>query len=259
MYGGKSFASPYRSTVPLVCLFKDDRAKFDAIGRTCGGSSEFSIHFEYKVFAPGSSGGPSQSDAMLFANSTALALEAKWTEPRYPKLSTRLSSRVAALTEKNPAGGADFAIAEQTAIKAWLDLLARHSKALDIESSSNTIYQMVHRAASACGTAHAPRLAYLHFSPSNGKAGASHEDYKSDLKYLHSLMGSPAGFPFYLVEMPLEPTAAFRQIQNLKKGQDKTDTLVRDAIRSSRLFEFGEPRIEKIGAEIHRNWQQDSA
>lgn len=247
MYARKAFASPYRSTVPLVCLFKDERRKFEEIAKACGGSGDLSVHFEYKVAAPGSGGGPSQSDAMVFGNSTALALEAKWTEPRYPSVARRLSSRVASLSAKDPARAAGFAIAEQTAIKAWLNLLGRHSNVLNIENSSQAIYQMVHRAASACGTSRAPSLAYLHFSPSNGKSSASHQDYKSDLEYLHALMGSPKDFPFYLVELPLQPAAAFREIQSLKKGQDETDSQVREAIRSSRLFEFGEPAIERIG------------
>jgi hypothetical protein len=72
MYGSKPFASPYRSTVPLVSSIKDDQALFEVIVGDCGISSAHSFHFEYKVTAPGSHGGPSQTDTMIFAKDSVL-------------------------------------------------------------------------------------------------------------------------------------------------------------------------------------------
>ena len=51
---------------------------------------------------------------------------------------------------------------------------------------------------------------------------------------------------FYVVEVSLEPTAAFGQIEGLKKGTRETDQAVRQALLWNRLFDFGEPTFEQI-------------
>jgi len=106
----------------------------------------------------------------------------------------------------------------------------------------------VHRAASVCARGGPARLAYVHFQPSGRVGAASSAQYVADLEYLHTKLGHPPDFPFFLVDVPLEPTDAFRSIQALEKGERITDQKVRESIRSTRLFEFAEPRIERIGA-----------
>jgi hypothetical protein len=59
-FGKDAFASPYRSTVPLVALVKDDWAVFEAIATSCGAGEHLSVHFEYRVEVPGVLGNPSQ-------------------------------------------------------------------------------------------------------------------------------------------------------------------------------------------------------
>lgn len=248
MYGSKAFASPCRSTVPLMSLIKDDLSLFGTMVEDCSVRGPHSYHFEYKVTAPGSRGGPSQTDIMIFANDSVLALEAKWTEPRYQNVTKRLKSRVTALSAKSATPAVDYEGRERAVINMWLALLGTRSKCLSIEDAGKTIYQMVHRAASACATTHAPSLVYLHFSPPAGRSAASLDDYRADLEYLHGLVESPAGYPFYLVDLPLAPTRYFYAIKDLKKGTDETDRYVRDAIRLTKLFKFGNPRIEQIGA-----------
>jgi len=231
-----------------MSLIKDDLSLFDSIVEECGVRGAHSYHFEYKVTAPGSHGGPSQTDTMIFANDSVLALEAKWTEPRYPNVTKRLESRIVAQRAKSATPAVDSEGRERAIINMWLALLGTRSKCLSIEDAGKTIYQMVHRAASACATTHAPSLVYLHFSPSECGSAAKLDDYRADLEYLHSLVGAPAGYPFYLADLPLVPTRYFSAIRDLKKGTDETDRLVRDAIRLTKLFEFGKPRIEQIGA-----------
>jgi hypothetical protein len=248
MYGSKAFASPYRSTVPLVSLIKDDQALFEVIVGDCGISSAHSFHFEYKVTAPGSHGGPSQTDTMIFAKDSVLALEAKWTEPRYQNVKKRLKSRIDASIKKDSTGKIDYEARERTVINMWLALLGTRSKCLSIEDAGETIYQMVHRAASACASPCAPSLVYLHFSSPESRSTATLDHYRTDLEYLHSLIGAPDGYPFFLADLPLVPTKHFHTIQKLKKGTSETDSRVRDAIRLTKLFDFGKPSIERIGA-----------
>jgi hypothetical protein len=155
---------------------------------------------------------------MIFSASSALAVEAKWTEPRYPNVFERLSSKVARLmaqdakVSNSATNIGNHVAAERAAIGAWLDLLSTRSTLLSVDNAGEAVYQMIHRAASACSTAVAPSLVYLHFSPSPTRSTANFAQYRKDLGYLHSLMGAPSGDPFFLVDLSLKPTAAFRAI-----------------------------------------------
>ena len=147
----------------------------------------------------------------------------------------------------DPSNAAKHEADQRAVISGWLGLLGRQSaKAIQIPDAGDVVYQLVHRAASACSMPKPPKLLYLHFEPSPAKYSPTTAQYRKDLKYLHELMGSPKTFPFYLAEVPLHFTEAFQRIKSLPKRRQSTDVRVRDAIRSSRLFDFGEPRIERI-------------
>jgi hypothetical protein len=245
-----AFASPFRSTVPLVCLVKDAFPTFQAIASACAGNADSSLHFEYEVAPPGVEGNPSQTDLMALSDQCALAIEAKWTEPRYPTVSARLKSRVAELVKRDPRSARNHQMDQEAAIAAWLDLLtplADHPATLS--GYGDAVYQTVHRAASACTLSRPPALVYLHFEPSPTKGAATTDQYRGDLKHLHQLLGSPDRFPFFLVGVPLTMTKSFQAIAGLQRGAVETDRHVRKAIMTSRLFEFGEPHIERIGSE----------
>jgi hypothetical protein len=250
-FGIGAFASPFQSMVPLVCLVKDAFPIFRAIESACGGDAQSSLHFEYEVAPPGVEGNPSQTDLMALSDRCALAFEAKWTEPRYPTVSARLKNRVAELVKKETTKGMRDHQAEQEAVMvAWLDLLTAASDVpAKLSDYGAAVYQTVHRAASACALSRPPALVYLHFEPSPVKGAASTDQYRSDLRYLHELLGSPDRFPFYLVGVPLKMTKSFQAIAGLQRGAVETDRHVRKAITTSRLFEFGEPHIERIGSE----------
>src|SRR5687767_1602180 len=100
-FGLRAFASPFRSTVPLASLVKDDWPVLASIATRIGCKPE-RVHFEYEVAPPGVDGNPSQTDAMLLSDAFAIALEAKWTEPRYETVSLRIRNRVARLTQRDP-------------------------------------------------------------------------------------------------------------------------------------------------------------
>ena len=243
-----AFASPFRSTIPLVALVKDDWHLFGQIAVACGTGNDPSVHFEYCVDVPGARGNPSQTDAMLIAADTALAIEAKWTEPRYETVAQRLKNRVERLGREEPQQATEHERDQTAVINGWLSLLERRcGRALPIAGMSDAVYQMVHRAASACALSRAPRLAYLHFTPSPARGAASAAQYLADLNHLHRKLGNPEELPFFLVELPIEPTADFRAIQDLPKGSQVTDQQVREAISATRLFDFGVPQIKRIG------------
>lgn len=233
-FGDKALASPYRSTVPLLTLAKDDWPTFAKILTSCGVTGEVSMAFERTVPSPRGEGRPSCTDAMVLSDGGALAIEAKWTEPRYETVAMRLTRK----DSQGPDSG-EF-------VGGWLDLLQPHATMpLHLDGFTSCVYQMVHRAASACGEGRSPSLAYLHFTPTTSSAATSAQ-YHADLSHVHALLGSPLGFPFFVIDLPVMPTRAFREIEHLKKGAIETGRAVRVALLANALFEFGEPHVHRI-------------
>ncbi len=247
-FGLGAFASPFRSTVPLVALVKDDWPQFQKIANACGCSGKLSVDFEYEVPVPGlSKGNASQTDAMVFSEQSAIAIEAKWTEPRYETVARRLKSRIAQLTRKEPANEAKHVRDQRAVIDGWLGLLQKHSgNKLGLDDAGEVVYQMIHRTGSACATCAMPAVVYLHFEPSPAKGAASTAQYRADMAHLHRLMGNASTLAFFLVEMPISPTVDFSALASLPKRTASTDHAVRQALATTRLFQFGEPVIERI-------------
>ena len=230
-----ALASPFRSTVPLLALVRDDWSTFRHVLALGQFPDDADLHFEFQVKSPRGVGRPSHADLMIRGESAAMAVEAKWTEPRYETVAARL-----ARPESGDQDHREFA-------GGWLDLLRPFAtRPLTLDEFSGAVYQMVHRAASVCAITRAPSLAYLHFTSSTATQGEGTSQYHADLSYLHGILGHPAGFPFHLVELPIEPTSEFATIKNLEKGSLDTDRAVRATLLSSRLFAFGQPRIRTI-------------
>jgi hypothetical protein len=141
---------------------------------------------------------------MVLSNAGALAIEAKWTEPRYEAISRRLKRLPSKSRRHATFDEVEYLATQRRFTDGWIDLLRPHAaSALTLDSFQDAIYQTVHRAASVCGTSRPPSLAYLHFSPSLGSlavGAARTEDYVADLRHVHQLLGHPAGFPFFVVE-----------------------------------------------------------
>jgi hypothetical protein len=239
MYGKKEFASPYRSTVASVSWLKHETAMLDSLLKELEMSEVCDLHLEYTVEPQQGEGVASHTDLMVISGESSLAIEAKWTEPRYETVGEWLKKGA------NPLNRREVLI-------GWLGLLRKHAMhELRVEDFSGAVYQMVHRAASACATGKMPRLAYLVFKPSPDKKTAAIQMIRNDLTHLWSLLGNPEGFPFYLVEVPLSPTPAFVAIRSLPKGDKATAQQVKATLfGSDRLFKFEKYRVTRVGAKI---------
>jgi uncharacterized protein DUF6946 len=236
-FSDSALASPFRSTVPLLALVKDDWTTFAKVLTLCNVTGNVSVAFERKVPSPKGEGLPSQTDAMVLFDKGALAIEAKWTEPRYETVATRLARK-----DSKERDSKEF-------VGGWLDLLRPHAtNPLRLEDFATCVYQVLHRAASACGLGRTPSLAYLHFTPTV-KSAATSAQYVNDLSQVHALLGNPRDFPFFVIDVPMEETLAFRAIRSLKKGVVETGRAVRAALLATELFEFGEPHMRRIGAD----------
>lgn len=236
LYGSKEFASPTRSTVPMLSLLLRSTDVFDAIVQQLGMPNGYELFLEYKVKPPKGRGTASHTDLMLTAGTDSLAIEAKWTEPMYDPVSKWLKS------------GKDSSNREQV-LDGWLSLLEGPAQgSLDRCDFDDLTYQMVHRAASAAAAGAAPRLAYFLFKPSDAKNTATANDMFRQLESLWKLLESPAGFPFSVVEITAHPTEALDAIKHLPKNDQSTsDAVVAALLSEIPLFDFSEFEVSHVG------------
>lgn len=234
--GKKEFQSPYRSTVPLLSLIEHSQPQWDSLLASLGAPANLPIYIEYSVPSPKPGGNPSQTDVMLMSGTAVWAVEAKWTEPRYETVRSRISGP--GTSGANP----------QAIVDGWLKYIQPFTaQNLNANNFLNVVYQVLHRTASACAVAtkqdSKPEVVYLHFDPSPDPGSANTDQYIDDLRSLKSLLGNQPGVGFKVVEMPLQPTQAFNAIKNLSRGQSATAIPVSDALCNGPVFSFGDPVV----------------
>lgn len=226
LFSEKEFCSPTRSTVPLLSLLRDGNGILNSVLSELHLNTASDLHLEYTVSPPIGKGKASYTDLMVRHQGDTLAIEAKWTEPRYE---TVAQWRRKGKSPKN----------RERVLRGWLDLIQPHAQRnLDVGDFSDAVYQTVHRAASACFNSAQPHLAYMHFIPDPSGKGATSKQYQSDLEHLNNLIGNPKRFNFYLIDIEIKPTSAFEQIRNLPKASFETAQKVRAALTNTTLFEF---------------------
>jgi hypothetical protein len=247
-YPDKEFASPTRSTVPLLdALRKGATPSFlEKLLLEAGLSNEaLDLHLEYQVKPFKGKGKASHTDLMVIqpgAPKRSIAIEAKWTEPRYETVSKWLGCGTSPENRRNVLGG-------------WLESIAGHTGTrIDPGNCGDLVYQMVHRAASAVeasGAGGSPAMAYLIFKnvgEDSVKGEAPLEEYREDLRQFRTIIGNGERFPFFLISVPIRSTAAFASLSGLTKGHLSTVQSLRLALGKAMkpLFDFGEVRIEPL-------------
>ena len=236
-YARKEFGTPTRSTIPLLTLLQNNAALFNEIVVTkIGFPPGYDFFLEYTVGPFNGRGTASHSDVMLKSDDRAFAIEAKWTEPMYAKI------------RDWPKKGT-LKTANQTAVlKGWLDCLGNHREMADFDGA---IYQMVHRAASAAYVGTRPTMAYFLFQENGKPRGASSDAIFDRLGSLWECLGKPAAFPFWVVDISMQATAAYESLRNLPKGSQSTSEAVVAALQGSEpLFLFSCPRIRRVGVDL---------
>lgn len=217
--------SPRRSVVPLVDYWRQPDPRISHLSEVLGvqiGSSA-KLVFEYAVAVQKGRGKPSFTDLMILDADSAVAIEAKYTEPEYEKVRSWLREPV----KPNRSDVLDgwLALINRTAA-----CLLRRELVLDIP------YQLIHRTASACFPGRR-RTALVYFVFANNPP----RHYLSHLQRLDDLLGNPSGISLHLVACPLTPLPA---AADLTARWDNGERLLGDSVRSellrAPLFSFGE-------------------
>jgi hypothetical protein len=223
-YPKDEFNSPTRSTVPLLALAKDEPDLLYQLLSQCDLDRNAALHFEYQVKSPRGQGKASHTDLMVCGKAGCMAIEAKWMEPSYETVDAWLTPETNNRSE---------------VLKGWLDLMRDvSSRMLSIDDVRSVTYQTIHRAASACHVGTPPQLAYLQFvSGAATGSAATVEQRLADLALLRGVLGKGRPFPLRLVEIEIDSTPAFRELERFERGADAASA-IRQALLGQRLFDF---------------------
>lgn len=188
-YSKKEFDSPTRSTIPLLEFWRSPAPRLRELSAALRLAVPYRVQldFEHLVRPPRGSGKKSHTDLMVLSPGHAIAIEAKWTEPRYKDVDKWLG------TASN----------RKAVLQGWCGLLEQHGAGPIAEGSLLKLpYQMVHRAASACHAARTgyPLLVYLVFEPTAKKR----REYLSDLCRLRDALGPRSSLVMALAECRIE-------------------------------------------------------
>lgn len=222
-YNVKEFASPKRSTVPLLAYWRtpDQRARelSGALGFAL--SDSICLDFEHEVPVQRGRGKPSCTDLRLTSGGVSVAIEAKSTEPRYEDVATWLGEPASANRIEVLAG--------------WLDLLRTCATTkLEADDVAGLPYQIVHRAASACCLdAESRWLVYQVFDVSPDKR----EMYLTDLRALATLLGAGPRLRICLVECSVQRTDRQTEFEQMwESGERDLRELVLAGLRAGDLL-----------------------
>lgn len=242
-YAKREFQSPLRSTVPLLSMVRDGWPRIEEVLTACHLPTDSNLHFEYRVDSLLGVGIPSHTDVMVRSGDDQLALECKWTEPRYETVGKWMLKPPDPDKDGKPTDPDN----RRKRLMGWLKLLQSHAACdLHVEAFSDAVYQMVHRAASACAKTKRPQLAYVIFNPLPDGKRVHRDQYEADLKNLHQTIGNPRDFPFHLIEVEIAPTKAFQDIKKLPKASSQTSATVQESLRKGGLFKFVKVDIRAI-------------
>lgn len=216
--------SPRRSLVPLLDYWRDPKSGFDKLSAVqgCRVGPPVQLLFEHAVPVQAGRGKASFTDLMILGEETAVAVEAKHTEPKYK------STREWLRGEK---GGNRHDV-----LRGWLGLIsATTTLPLTSDSVLDLPYQLIHRTASVCFLGRpTASVVYLVF----GEKSAPR--YRESLSDFAELLGSPPMISFHLLSCTVAETDSYSGLlKRWDRGDRKLGDEVRNMLRRGPAFSFG--------------------
>ncbi|RZJ34733.1 MAG: hypothetical protein EOO51_08375 [Flavobacterium sp.] len=133
-FGRKEFKSPFRSTIPLIVLYKNNQIPdFKYLNETPSIISRKT--FEYQTNVRKGRGLPSCTDLMIENQDFCIAIESKRSEPPYQKVESWLKIN----------------LNRELVLEGWLEIINSHLRLnISLKEIGGLPYQLIHRVASAC-------------------------------------------------------------------------------------------------------------
>ena len=234
-YPDKEFNSPWRSTIPLVEFWRSPEKRVRELSHSLGLVVPTSVRlgFEHTVSPPRGRGKASHTDVMVASSQFVLAIEAKWTEPRYEVVGDWLGDST------NRA----------EVLRGWCDLLQqRTTDRVDANDLATLPYQMVHRAASACDEAGPESNCWLVYMVFNAE-GNSLRDCRADLRGLRQALGPGSSLGIALAECSVDQSNVLLDLQGCwSKGARALAKPVRESLRSGGVLLASLERVHLLAS-----------
>ena len=222
------FKNLTRSTIPLLAYWRDQVKVLATIGSALGIDDLINAQVSFEWPTPSASlhDKASYTDVMVESSSTAIAIEGKWTEPRYDSVADWQHKG----NEPN----------RKKVLSHWFDLIKQKAPTLSENRFAHIPYQMLHRTASACAMPQKHSVVMYQIF----RNGHHEVDYASDLKTLANALGTTE-VQVWLQEIPLEMTDDYFQLKVQLEQAQKEDipALVRQALCERQLFRFESSRF----------------
>lgn len=229
---GREFTTLTRSTIPLLSYWQRIDVRHvlsQQLGLVDINDADHEFEHATPVRKPGR-GKASMTDLLLRSNRTAIAIEAKWNEPRYPTVHQWKSQG----HERN----------KGHVLRHWLHMLEGFcEQAIDQSAIGGVVYQLLHRSASACRAAGPHRSAvvlYLIF----GEDTCALNAYRAQLKTFYDAIRPTRRLRIVGLHVSLARTAAFDTAFEITSRIDdhSTTEVNRRAVRDHALFLFEPPK-----------------
>lgn len=224
--GPSAVASPRRSSVPLLDYWRTPEQRLrDLWERMCVPQpAATEMHFEHDVPVQRGRGKSSFTDLMILADDVAVAIEAKFTEPRYESVGTWLGD--APTTNR------------VDVLEGWLCAIeATAGKSISRDAVRDLPYQLIHRTASVCCVNRRNRIVvYQVFGD------ARTPQYDEDLGRLALEVAAPDRISFVILK------CAFRSTNTFTRLEERWDSAERglgedvcEALIAGPLLDFCDP------------------
>jgi hypothetical protein len=230
-YPPRQFNSPRRSTVPLLSFWRYPPEKrihsfYGILGLNPPG--EFTAAFEYTVKPPQGKGKVSCTDLMFQCQSYCIAIEAKYTEPKYPWVEKWLQ-----------AGDINN---RRKVLQGWLGRIGGVTGVnLAIEQVQKLEYQLIHRVASACSVdSTVCYVVYQVFDLTQKKQ----EYYSSQFDSFSRMLGLNSKLRLILLNVQIQPTDRYNSLkEKWQNGQRHLCDEVIKGLLNNDLMKFGKPQV----------------
>lgn len=224
-YKPAEFASPRRSTVPLLAFWAQPESRFRELAGYTGLDPAESVDFcfEFPVPVRQGKGKASYTDLMILSSSFAVAIEGKHTEPAYESVEKWLSKP----GREN----------REAVLGGWLSLIKKATGVgLGVAQIAQEPYQLIHRTASACSPEVKRRwVIYQLFS----KTIPCY--YLEHLSNMHRLLCGQSCLSFGVLLSPFDGSKEYLNIDaRWERGARDLSKEVREGLLSGTLFQFNE-------------------
>lgn len=225
-YSLREFKSPYRSTIPLLILYRESLDNlFGLIDFEFEENLKYDFEFETKVL--NGRGRSSCTDLMITSSDSCIAVEAKWTEPPYKSVRNWLED----------------SINKTLVLNGWIKLISNYTGiSFEIEDINDLPYQLIHRIASACSkNRERTHVVYLVFD-----LNSRYDTYYSTkFDSLSKLLDDKV--KLYLANYKIEKLPEQKRLENLwnVNKERNLSTNVVDGILSKSLMNISKVKVDK--------------